>query len=212
MEKLNLLQKNRTFDCLIKRILCVTVKDPGKGFSMLQNLSSFEGTLPSFYTFFSLIYSFVSLGNMNKTVKMFEIMTDERFRYTFDNFVCSSVVSGFCSIAKPELAVEFYKNLEKTRDFRGNIVTYTALSRAYFRLNRTEEVSELVSRMENEGLCFDIVFYSSLIHEYFKVGAPQEAFSKLREMVEIISSYPLYKLTYTQLAHHRSNSVIMLSA
>ncbi|KAF5956549.1 hypothetical protein HYC85_003774 [Camellia sinensis] len=94
------------------------------------------------------------------------------------------VISGFCRIGKPELAVGFYDNAENSGALRPNVVTYTTLVSAYCRLGRLEEVCNLVSMMEKDGLAFDVVFYSCWIHEYFREGVLWAALQKYREIVD----------------------------
>ncbi|CAL5376702.1 unnamed protein product [Camellia sinensis] len=179
----SLLKKNRIWDCLIQGF-CVNRKDPEKALLVLRDCLRIDGILPSSFTFFSLIQSFSSQGKMDRAIEVLEMMTDDRIKYPFDNFVCSSVISGFCRIGKPELAVGFYDNAENSGALRPNVVTYTTLVSAYCRLGRLEEVCNLVSMMEKDGLAFDVVFYSCWIHEYFRDGVLWAALQKYREIVD----------------------------
>ncbi|XP_024960193.1 pentatricopeptide repeat-containing protein At5g57250, mitochondrial [Cynara cardunculus var. scolymus] len=178
----NILQ-NRILDALIQG-LCVNAQDPERGFLVLQDYLNIDGIFPSSFTFCALISSFSRQGKMDRAIEVLEVMADEKFKYPFDNFVFSSVISGFVNIGKPELAVGFYENAAKSAALQMNIVTYTCLLSAYCRLERFEEVSDLVSRIEKDGLTFDVVFYGSIVYEYFRVGIIMEAFEKHKEMVE----------------------------
>ncbi|XP_047321857.1 pentatricopeptide repeat-containing protein At5g57250, mitochondrial [Impatiens glandulifera] len=176
--------QSHIWDSLIQGI-CINQNNPGKAFSLLRDCLNINGMVPSSSTFRSLIYSFCSQGNMDCAVEVLEIMANEKIRYPFDNFVCSSVISGFCRIGKPELADEFYKHAENTGALRPNIATYTALLSAYCRLGRFNDAYNLVSIIEqNEGLAFDIVFYSSWIYDHFKLGHIEKALHKHKEILE----------------------------
>ncbi|KVI01434.1 Pentatricopeptide repeat-containing protein [Cynara cardunculus var. scolymus] len=159
----NILQ-NRILDALIQG-LCVNAQDPERGFLVLQDYLNIDGIFPSSFTFCALISSFSRQGKMDRAIEVLEVMADEKFKYPFDNFVFSSVISGFVNIGKPELAVGFYENAAKSAALQMNIVTYTCLLSAYCRLERFEEVSDLVSRIEKDGLTFDVVFYGSIVYE-----------------------------------------------
>ncbi|KAF5176001.1 Pentatricopeptide repeat-containing protein [Thalictrum thalictroides] len=173
------------WDSLIQGI-CSAGESPEKAFSVLQDCLKFRGIIsPSHYSFSLLIHCFSSLGNMGRAIEVLELMTGENFRYPFDNFVCSSVISGFCKIGKPELALGFYDNVEKSRALLSpNVVTYTAIVSALCKEGRVKEVCDLVYKMENEGVVLDAVFYSSWICGYFQRGILEEAFKKHREMLE----------------------------
>ncbi|KAL2481835.1 Pentatricopeptide repeat-containing protein [Abeliophyllum distichum] len=111
-------------------------------------------------------------------------MSDEKLKYPFDNFVCSSVISGFVRIGKPEIAVGFFENAVKSGSLKPNVVTCTALVGAYCKLSRTDDVFDLVTWMENNGLAFDVIFYSNWIYGYLREGIICEAFRKYREMMD----------------------------
>ncbi|CBI18522.3 unnamed protein product, partial [Vitis vinifera] len=179
----NFLNKNRKWDSLI-RGLCVKLKDPEKALLILQDCLTNLGILPSSFTFHSLIHSFTSQGKMSRAIEVLELMTHDKVRYPFGNFVSSSVISGFCKISKPQLAVGFFENAVNSRVLRPNIATCTALLGALFQLGRVREVSDLVSWMEREEFVFDVVFYSSWICGYFREGVLVEAIRKHKEMIE----------------------------
>ncbi|KAM3688240.1 hypothetical protein ACJW31_10G136000 [Castanea mollissima] len=177
--------KTRMWDSLIQG-LCTKQNSPEKALSLLQFCLRNNGIVPSSFTFSSLIFRFSSEGNMGRAIEVLELMTDENVRYPFDNFVCTSLVSGFCKIGKPELAVGFFENAVSSGALRPNVVTYTALVSALCKLGRVNEVGDLVYRMEKEGLgmAFDVVFYSSWICGYVAEGLLMEVFREKKEMVE----------------------------
>ncbi|PSS01323.1 Pentatricopeptide repeat-containing protein [Actinidia chinensis var. chinensis] len=183
MTKASAVLHNRIWESLIQGF-CINRSDTEKALLLLRDCLRIDGLVPSSFTFCSLVHSFSSQGKMDRAIEVLEMMTGDKIKYPFDNFVCSSLISGFCRIGKPELAVSFYENAESSGYLRPNVVTYTALVSAYCRLGRFEEVCSLVSRMEKEGLDFDVVFYSSLIHEYFMEGDLGLALRNHREMVE----------------------------
>ncbi|KAI6703133.1 hypothetical protein NL676_012269 [Syzygium grande] len=97
---------------------------------------------------------------MGRAIEVMELMADEKMEYPFNNFVCSSVIAGFCRIGKPELGVEFFEKAKISGALRPNLVTYTALVHALCKLGRVDEVGNLFRAMEEEeGLAFDVVFF-----------------------------------------------------
>lgn len=183
MSKSSVYPKTRFLDSLIQGF-GVIQKNPGKGLFLLKDCLRNSGTLPSSFTFSSLILSFVSQGNMDGAIEVLELMTAEKVRYPYNNFVCSSVIAGFCRIGKPEVALGFFENAINSGALRPNVVTYTALLSTFNMLGRFNEACDLVSRMENEELALDSVLYSSWICGYFRNGCLMEALKKHREMVE----------------------------
>ncbi|XP_057981387.1 pentatricopeptide repeat-containing protein At5g57250, mitochondrial isoform X2 [Malania oleifera] len=175
--------KGRLWDSLIQA-LCVHQNDPEKALLVLRDCLRNNGILPSSYTFCSLIHAFSSRGMMARVIEVLELMNDEKLKYPFVNFVYSSIIAGFCKIGKPELAVGLYKNAESSGLLRPNLATYTALASALCDLGKFDEVSDLVWRMEQKGLLFDVVFYSNWIRGYFREGGLMDPFKKYREMIE----------------------------
>lgn len=174
-------------DCLWDTLiqgLCIQRMDPGKALSVLRDCLKCPGILPSSFTFCSLIHKFSSQGDMGKVIEVLELMTDENVKYPFTNFVCSSVISGFCKIGKPEFAVSFFENAMSSGALRPNVVTYTALVGALCKLGKVKEVDELFCRMEKEGVAFDVVFYSSWICGCISEGVLMEVFRKQKQMLE----------------------------
>jgi leucine-rich PPR motif-containing protein len=175
--------KTRMWDSLIQD-LCIKQNNPENALLVLRFCLRSNGILCSSFTFCSLIHRFSSQGSMGKAVEVLELMTDEKVRYPFNNFVCSSVISGFCKIGKPELAVGFFENAMSSGALRPNVVTYTALVSALGKLGRVNEVDDLVCKMEKEGLPFDVVFYSSWICGYIAEGVLVEVLGKKKQMLE----------------------------
>lgn len=182
LEKSKIFDKDRIFDSIVQGV-CISNKEPEKGLYLLSKFLKMDGgVFPSSYTFCSLIYSFSSIGRLDRVVEVLELMSE--LKYPFDNFVSSSVISGFVRIGKPELAVGFFENAVKSGSLKPNVVTCTALMGAYCKLSRTDDVLNLVTWMENNGLAFDVVFYSNWIYGYLSKGIVCEAFRKYREMVD----------------------------
>ncbi|KAJ7955830.1 Pentatricopeptide repeat-containing protein [Quillaja saponaria] len=173
----------RMWESLIQGF-CIKQKDPEKALSVLRDCLRKHGILPSSFTFCSIIHKFSSQGNMGKAIEVLELMSDDKVKYPFDNFVCSSVISGFCKIGKPELALGFFENAISSGALQANIVTYTALVSALCKLGRVSEVCDLVYRMEKEGLAFDVIFYSSWVCGYIEEKILLELLRKKRQMVE----------------------------
>ncbi|KAJ0029778.1 hypothetical protein Pint_14038 [Pistacia integerrima] len=183
MGKTSFSPNSRLFDLLIQGF-CVKRNNPERALLVLKSCLRNYGTFPCSFTFCSLIYSFSYLGYMNRAVEVLELMTDQNVKYPFDNFVCSSVISGFCKIGKPELAIGFFENATGLGALRPNVVSFTALLSALCMLGRVNEVNDLVIRMENEGLIFDVIFYSSWIYGCLRDGSLLEALRKHRQMIE----------------------------
>lgn len=173
----------RMWDTLIQG-LSITQEDPERAFFVLQDCLKNRNVLPSSFTFFSIIHKLSSQGNMGKAIEVLELMADENVRYPFDNFVCSSVISGFCKIGKPELALGFFENATTSGTLQPNVVTYTALVGALCKLGRVDEVCDLVCRMEKEGLALDVVFYSEWVCGYIEEKVLAEVLRKMREMLD----------------------------
>ncbi|OIT30974.1 PREDICTED: pentatricopeptide repeat-containing protein At5g57250, mitochondrial [Nicotiana attenuata] len=176
--------KLNTTNQLDKRLIDSSIQglsktNPEKALSLLQDCSGKDGILLSSYTFCSLIHSFCSQERINEAIQVLELMTHEKIKYPFDNFVCSFVIHGFLSVGKPELAVEFFENAVNSGCLKPNVVTYTTLVSAYYMLGRIEEVSNLGIN----GLELDVVFYSNWIYGYFREGAIEEALKRYNEMV-----------------------------
>ncbi|KAK4391976.1 Pentatricopeptide repeat-containing protein, mitochondrial [Sesamum angolense] len=124
------------------------------------------------------------MGKMDRVIDLLELMSDDKFKYPFDNYVCSSVISGFVRIGEPELAVGFYETAVKSGSLTPNTVTCTSVLTAYCKLRNMDKVSDLVSWMENNELAFDVVFYSNWVYGCLREGLIYDAFRKYREMVD----------------------------
>ncbi|KAF8102602.1 hypothetical protein N665_0198s0298 [Sinapis alba] len=157
--------------------------DPGKALSILNDClrnHRHNGAFLSPFTLSSLIHRFVARGEIDKAVEVLEMMTSEKV----NNFVSSDVVSGFCKIGKPELALGFFEAAVGSGALVPSIVTYTKIVTALCQLGKVDEVRGLVKRLEDEGFEFDCVFYSNWIHGYLKGGALMDALMQDRRMVE----------------------------
>ncbi|CAA7062428.1 unnamed protein product [Microthlaspi erraticum] len=183
ISKASIFPRTHMLDSLINGF-SVARDDPNKALSILRDCLRSHGAFPSSLTFCSLIYRFVAKGEMDKAIEVLEMMTNKKVNYPFDNFVCSAVISGFCKIGKPELALGFFETAVDSGALEPNIVTYTTLVNALCQLGKVDEVRDLVRKLEDEGVEFDCVFYSNWIHGYLKGGALMDALMQDREMVE----------------------------
>ncbi|PIN01437.1 hypothetical protein CDL12_26053 [Handroanthus impetiginosus] len=181
--KSEIFQKNRVCDSLV-RGLCTVSKDSERGLSLLKDFLRIDGVRPSSSTFCLLICCFSRMGKMDRVIDLLELMSDDRLKYPFDNYVCSSVISGFVRIGEPELAVGFYETAVKLGSLMPNTVTCTALLTAHCKLRNVDKVSDLIAWMENNMLAFDVVFYSNWIYGCLREGLICEAFQRFREMVD----------------------------
>ncbi|KAL0337130.1 UNVERIFIED_CONTAM: Pentatricopeptide repeat-containing protein, mitochondrial [Sesamum calycinum] len=181
--KSKILDKNRVLDSLVQGV-CTFNQDPEKGFSLLKDFLKIDGVCPSSRTFCLLVFSFSKMGKMDRVIDLLELMSDDKFKYPFDNYVCSSVISGFVRIGEPELAVGFYETAVKSGSLTPNTVTCTSVLTAYCKLRNMDKVSDLVSWMENNELAFDVVFYSNWVYGCLREGLIYDAFRKYREMVD----------------------------
>ncbi|KAL7133756.1 hypothetical protein ABFS83_12G161200 [Erythranthe nasuta] len=175
--------QNRVFDSLIQA-LCTCNQDPERGLSLLKDSLKLNGVVPSSRTFCLLICCFSKMGKMDRVIDLLELMSDDKFKYPFDNYVCSSVISGFSRIGEPELAVGFYETAVKSGSLMPNSVTCTAILTAYCKLRNVEKVSELVAWMGKNDLAFDVVFYSNWAYGCLREGLVHEAFKIVRAMVD----------------------------
>ncbi|XP_027363818.1 pentatricopeptide repeat-containing protein At5g57250, mitochondrial [Abrus precatorius] len=171
------------WDSLIQGF-CVKHQDPERALSVLQSCIRDHGVLPSSFTFCSIVHKLSSKGLMGKAIEVLELMAEDGVKYPFDDFVCSSVISGFCRIGKPELALGFFQNATGSGLLRPNVVTCTALVGALCKLGRVDEVCDLVQWMEKEGLGLDVVLYSAWAYGYVEGKDLVEVFRRMREMVE----------------------------
>ncbi|CAN6870459.1 unnamed protein product [Brassica oleracea] len=183
ISKSSLFPNTRTLDSLIRGFT-----DPDKALSILSDClrhrNHRHGAFPSPSSFSSLIHRSVARGEMEKAVEVLEMMTTTSEEV---NFVSSAVVSGFCKIGKPELALGFFETAVKSEALSPSVVTYTTIVTALCQLGRVDEVKGLVRRLEGEeeeGFEFDCVFYSNWIHGYLRGGALMDALIQDREMVE----------------------------
>ncbi|XP_040945838.1 cellulose synthase A catalytic subunit 6 [UDP-forming]-like [Gossypium hirsutum] len=111
---------------------------------------------------------------MDRAIEVLELMTGDNVRYPFDNFVCSSVIVGFCKIGKPEVAVRFFENCMNSGALKPNVVTYTALLSSFNLLGKFDEGCELVYSMKKEGLALDAILYSCWMLFFIAIKSVQE--------------------------------------
>ncbi|ESQ42677.1 hypothetical protein EUTSA_v10012580mg [Eutrema salsugineum] len=183
ISKASIFPRTHMLDSLIHGF-SVTRADPDKALSVLRDCLRNHGAFPSSLTFCSLIYRFVAKGEMDKAIEVLEMMTNKIVNYPFDNFVSSAVISGFCKIGKPELALGFFETAVESGALVPNLVTYTTIVSALCQLGKVDEVRDLVRRLEDEGFELDCVFYSNWIHGYLKGGALMDALMQERKIVE----------------------------
>ncbi|KAK4757601.1 hypothetical protein SAY87_018902 [Trapa incisa] len=178
---------------------CLHQRDPEKGLSVLLDCLGKVGVLPSCYTFCSLIHSFSYSGMMSKAIEVLELMNGEKVKYPFGNFVCSSVISGFCKIGKPEIGIDFFYNARNSGAFKPNLVCYTALVDALCRSGRVDEVSDLFYEMQRDGVRFDVVFFTCWICGYLRECDMLEMFRKNKQM--LMKQLAGDIISYTTLIH-----------
>lgn len=183
MGKSKILHKNQIFDSLIQGI-CSYNRDPERGLSLFKDVLKMEAVFPSSRTFYLLISCFSRMGKMDRVIDLLELMSDDKFKYSFDNYVCSSVIFGFMRIGEPEHAVGFYETAVKSGYLTPNAVTCTAILSAYYNLRDVDSVSHLATWMQNNNLVFDVVFYSNWMYGCLTEGLIYEAFQKYRAMVD----------------------------
>ncbi|XP_051134398.1 pentatricopeptide repeat-containing protein At5g57250, mitochondrial [Andrographis paniculata] len=174
---------NRVLDSSLQGV-CSSNHDPDRGFSLLKSFLEIEGFFPSSRTFCLLIFGFSKLGKMDKVIDLLELMSDDKFNYPFDNFVCSSVIAGFSRIGEYELAVRFYDNAVKSGNLVPNVVTCTALLNVYCKLGEKVEAFDLVAWMEDNNLPFDVVFYSNWMYACLSEGLIHEALERFTSMAD----------------------------
>ncbi|XP_047148999.1 pentatricopeptide repeat-containing protein At5g57250, mitochondrial [Vigna umbellata] len=171
------------WDTLIQG-LCAQRHDPEKALSVLRRCVRNRAVVPSSFTFCFIVHELSSKGLMGMAVEVLELMAEDGVRYPFDDFVCSSVISGFCRVGKPELGVDFFKRVTDCGGFRPNVVTCTALVVALCKMGRVGEVCGLVQWMEKEGLALDVVLYSAWACGYVEERVLVEVLRRMREMEE----------------------------
>lgn len=143
-----------------------------------------RGIFPSPNTFRALVASFSCRGMMERALEVLEVVTDEKNRCQLDNFVCSSIISGFSKSGKPDLGLRFFQSAQKVDGFRPNLITYTTAVDAFCREGRIDEASDLIRKMEKKGVILDAVLYSSWVCGYLKKGFLTEGLRKHRLMLE----------------------------
>ncbi|KAK7354700.1 hypothetical protein VNO80_20167 [Phaseolus coccineus] len=171
------------WDTLIQG-LCTQRLDPEKALSVLRRSVRDRAVVPSSFTFCLIVHELSSKGLMGMALEVLELMAEDGVRCPFDDFVCSSVISGFCRVGKPELGVDFFKSVTDCGGLRPNVVTCTALVGALCKMGRIGEVCGLVQWMEKEGLGLDVVLYSAWACGYVEERVLVEVLRRMREMEE----------------------------
>ncbi|KAL9665757.1 hypothetical protein QQ045_000078 [Rhodiola kirilowii] len=164
MKKIPNLPQTRIWDSLI-RVLCD--RDSDKALCLLKEWLSGCETLPLFSTFRELILCFCAKGDLSRAAEVLELMTDEKFGYPFDNFVCSFVMESFCLVGKPQLAVEFFQKVAKNE---ARIVLPTAVVKNLSRNGGALNAYSLVTAVENKLPIKDVVDGSILVDALCKEG------------------------------------------
>ncbi|CAL9148120.1 pentatricopeptide repeat-containing protein At5g57250, mitochondrial-like [Musa acuminata AAA Group] len=170
-------------ESLIRR-LCVAERNPDGALCLLQECVRNRGVFPSLGSFRSVVAAFCSLGRLDRAVEVLEAAADKKDRILTDNFVCSSIISGFSRIGEPALGLEFYERARKVDGFLPNLVTVTTVVDALCREGRINEACDLVRNMEDQGMALDAVLYSCLIDGYLKRGDLMEGLRKHKLMVD----------------------------
>ncbi|XP_042039352.1 pentatricopeptide repeat-containing protein At5g57250, mitochondrial-like [Salvia splendens] len=181
--KSSILHKNQIFNTLIQGI-CSYNRDPERGLSILKDFLKMDAVVPSSRTFCLLICCFSRMGKMDRVIDLLEVMSGDKFKFPFDNYVCSSVILGFVRIGESEHAVGFYETALKSGSLTPNAVTCTTVLSAYCKLRDVNNVSHLVTWMESNKLPLDVVFYSTWMHGCLMEGMIYEALQRYREMVD----------------------------
>ena len=157
--------------------VCVLEKDPERAFSLLMNYLNDENSSKLLLrnAFRTLVFSFCSVGRMDRAIEVVKIMTSISNGYSLDNYVSSSIISGFCKMGRPELGLEFFEKAKNCETFVPNLVTYTCVVDALLRCKQTKEASDLVMEIEAKGLATDAFFYgcwaSGCLRNFDLVGA-----------------------------------------
>ncbi|WOK95350.1 hypothetical protein Cni_G04057 [Canna indica] len=175
--------RNSLFDALI-RGLCVAERNPDEALSVIQECVRDLGICPSLVAVRSVVLAFCSEGRMDRAVEVLEAVADKKDRISIDNFVCSSIISGFSRIGAPTLGLEFYERARKVEGFHPNLVTSTTVVDALCREGRFDEACDLIRKMEDEGVVLDAVLYTCLIDGYLKRGDLMEGLRKHKYMTE----------------------------
>ncbi|RRT48192.1 hypothetical protein B296_00027950 [Ensete ventricosum] len=166
------------------RCLCVAERNPDGALCLLQECVRNHGVFPSRGSFRSVVAAFCSLGRLDRAFEVLEAAADLKDRILTDNFVCSSIISGFSRIGEPARGLEFYERARKLDGFLPNLVTVTTVVDALCREGRINEACDLVRNMEDQGMVLDAVLYSCLINGHLKGGDLIEGLRKHKLMVD----------------------------
>ncbi|XP_054804617.1 pentatricopeptide repeat-containing protein At5g57250, mitochondrial [Prosopis cineraria] len=172
----------RMWDALIQGIISTTREDPDRAFFILEDCLRNRNVLPSSFTFGLIIHRLSSQGNMGRVIDVLELMADAEVKYPFDNFICSSVISGFCKIGKPELALGFFENTISSGVLQPNVVTYTALVSALGKLGDVKKATSFLAKMLKDGREPDKVTYTAIMTAYCVKGKLEEALTVFKNV------------------------------
>ncbi|AES73361.1 PPR repeat protein [Medicago truncatula] len=95
----------RAWDMLIHGLCCLYVPKPRKDYLYSTTLCGKSKCFHLQICFCCVIHRFCNVGHVGKAIEVVELMNEYRKDYPFDDFVCSSVISSFCRIGKPELSL-----------------------------------------------------------------------------------------------------------
>ncbi|XP_028751362.1 pentatricopeptide repeat-containing protein At5g57250, mitochondrial-like [Neltuma alba] len=179
--KNRIMESTRMWDALIQGF-STTREDPERAFYVLEDCLRNRNVLPSSFTLGSIIHRLSSQGNMGKVIDVLELMADAKVNYPFDNFICSSVISGFCKIGKPELALGFFENAASSGALQPDVVTYTALISALGKLGDVKKVSGFLAKMLKDRQEPNNVTYTAIIAAYCLKGKLEEALTVFKNI------------------------------
>ncbi|XP_042377580.1 pentatricopeptide repeat-containing protein At5g57250, mitochondrial-like isoform X1 [Zingiber officinale] len=174
--------KSSLFESLIHG-LCVAEQNPDEALAILQECIQHHNFCPSVGIYRAVVSAFGSQGRFDRAVQILEAIGDEKNLFLTDNFICSSIISGFSRNGVPALGLEFYERA-KVAGLDPNLVTFTTVVDALCREGRIDEACNLVRKMEDNGMVLDVVLYTCLIDGYMKRGEIMEGLRKHKFMME----------------------------
>ncbi|KAK4265528.1 hypothetical protein QN277_026572 [Acacia crassicarpa] len=179
--KNRIMGSSRLWDALIQGF-SVNREDPERAFFLLEDCLRNRNVLPSPFTFGSIIHRLSSQGSMGKVIDVLELMANAKVEYPFDNFICSSVISGFCKIGKPELALGFFEKASSSGALQPDVVTYTALVSALGKLGDVKNATGYLAKMLKDGQEPNKVTYTAIMAAYCMKGNLEEALTVFKNI------------------------------
>ncbi|KAI9122941.1 hypothetical protein K1719_005830 [Acacia pycnantha] len=179
--KNRIMGSSRLWDALIQGF-AVNREDPERAFFLLEDCLRNRNVLPSPFTFGSIIHRLSSQGSMGKVIDVLELMANAKVEYPFDNFICSSVISGFCKIGKPELALGFFEKATSSGALQPDVVTYTALVSALGKLGDVKNATGYLAKMLKDGQEPNKVTYTAITAAYCMKGKLEEALTVFKNI------------------------------